>query len=102
MASNASQTITAIQSPPATAISQRMTLGCRKDRRRRSVGPAAPGDVPHRLHAGAAHAPHAVVEVDRRVAVGRKELDALAPPARTRAVGERQTAVLVARAPGLA
>src|SRR5256884_1303134 len=99
MASNASQTITAIQTAPATAISQRMTLGCRKDRRRRSVGPAAAGDIPHRLHAGAAHAPHAVVEVDRRVAVGRKELDALAQPGRTREVGDRQPAVLVAREP---
>src|SRR5438094_101516 len=102
MASNASQTITAIQSPPATASSQRMMLGCRRDRRRRSVGPAARGDVPHRLHAEAAHAPHAVVEVDRRVAVGREELDALAQPGRTRGVGDRQRAVLVAREPVLA
>src|SRR3989442_15616647 len=80
MASNASQTMTAIHSAPATPISQRMTVGRRNGRRRRSVGATAGGDVPHLLHAGAAHAPHAVVEVERRVAVGREELDPARAP----------------------
>src|SRR3989449_487027 len=97
MASNASQTMTAIHSAPATPISQRMTVGRRNGRRRRSVGATAGGDVPHLLHAGAAHAPHAVVEVERRVAVGREELDAVAQPGRARRIGDRQPPVLVAR-----
>src|SRR5438128_1093314 len=84
MASNASQTMTAIHSAPATPISQRMTLGRRNGRRRRSVGAPAGGDVPHLLHPGSAHAPDAVVEVERRVAVGREEFDAVTQPGRAR------------------
>src|SRR5881296_931715 len=97
MASNASQTMTAIHSAPATPISQRMTLGRRSGRRRRSVGAPAGGDVPHLLHPGPAHAPDAVVEVERRVAVGREEFDAVTQPGRARRIGDRQPPVLVAR-----
>src|SRR5438067_10118901 len=97
MASNASQMMTAIHRPPASAISQRMTLGWPNGRRRCSVRPAAGGDVPHRLDARAAHAPDAIVEVEGRIAVRRDELDALAEPRRARRIRDRQPAVLVAR-----
>src|SRR5947199_4887885 len=58
---------------------------------------AARGDVPHRLDLVAAHCVDPVVEVDRRVAVWREELDALAQLGRARGIDERQPPVLVAR-----
>src|SRR2546428_8293130 len=96
MASKASQTITAIQNAPATAISQRMIVGCGEGPRRCSIGPAAGGDVPHRLHARTAHAPHAIVEVERRVAVRREELDALPQPHPALRGAQRQAPLLLA------
>src|SRR5438128_2485692 len=57
----------------------------------------ARADVPHRLDLVAAHRVDPVVEVDRRVAVWREELDALAQLGRARGIGDRQPPVLVAR-----
>src|SRR2546426_1547306 len=42
------------------------------------VRPPPRGDLPHRLHRRVTDGVDAVVEVDRRIAVRRKELDALA------------------------
>src|SRR3989454_12206894 len=60
------------------------------------VRPSPRGDLPHRLHRRVTDGVDAVVEVDRRIAVRRKELDALAETRRARGVGDREPAVLVA------
>src|SRR5438093_13728520 len=86
----------------ALALQERET----RERQSEAAAPGAPmyliraaarGDVPHRLDLVAAHRVDPVVEVDRRIAVGREELDALAEPRPARGVGDRQAPVLVAR-----
>src|SRR3989475_10704448 len=61
------------------------------------VRPSPRGDLPHRLHRRVTDGVDAVVEVDRRIAVRREELDALAETRRARGGGDREPALLVTR-----
>src|SRR2546428_3710359 len=59
------------------------------------VRPSPRGDLPHRLHRRVTDGVDAVVEVDRRIAVRREELDALAAMRHAPGGGGREPAVLV-------
>src|SRR3989442_10464587 len=59
------------------------------------VRPSPRGDLPHRLHRRVTDGVDAVVEVDRRIAVRREELDALAEMRHARGGGDREPALLV-------
>src|SRR5687767_9504677 len=61
-----------------------------------SVGASARGDRPDVDDLAVADDMDPIVKVDRRIAMGREELDALAELHRAIGVGEREPAVLVA------